>query len=47
LSWQFAKSNSSDTALQHALQALIRSLSACRLEQTRTYTPSSKQVQAA
>ncbi|MGB7340279.1 MAG: IS4 family transposase [Phototrophicaceae bacterium] len=47
LAWQFANSIPSDGALQHALEALIRSLSACRLEQTKTFTPSSKQVQAA
>jgi len=47
LAWQFANSISSQEALQNALQALRRSLSACRLEQTTTFTPSSKLVKAA
>ena len=34
-------------ALQLALQALVRSLSACRLEQTKTFYPSAKQVKVA
>jgi len=47
LAWQFANSIPSPQALQLALEALIRSLSACRLEQTATYCPSAKQVRAA
>lgn len=47
LAWQFANSISSREALQLALEALIRSLSACRLEQTTTFCPSSMLLQAA
>lgn len=47
LAWQFANAIGSDEILQHTLRALIRSLSACRLEQTTTFCPSAKQVQAA
>lgn len=47
LAWQFANSISSHDCLQNAIEALIRSLSACRLEQTTTFCPSAKQVKAA
>jgi len=47
LAWQFANSIPCEQALQLALAALIRSLSACRLEQTTTFCPSSKRVKAA
>ena len=47
LAWQFANSIASDECLQNALEALIRSLSACRLEQTTTFCPSSKLIKAA
>lgn len=47
LAWQFANSIPSEDALQLALSALIRSLAACRLEQTTTFCPSAKLVKAA
>lgn len=47
LAWQFANSIPSDEALQIACEALRRSLLACRLEQTTTFCPSAKQVEAA
>lgn len=47
LAWQFANSIPCTRALHLALEALIRSLSACRLEQTASYCPSAKLVRAA
>lgn len=47
LAWQFANSIPSQAALHLALEALIRSLSACRLEQTKSFCPSAKQLSAA
>lgn len=47
LAWQFANSIPHKQALHLACEALIRSLSACRLEQTTTYCPSAKLVRAA